>query len=66
MNTAEVAEEGRETRRDGSPTPPGPRGGRGSVPTFSTRTDGMSASIRLVSEWLVLLDDDDTNSTPPD
>ena len=33
MNAAEAAEEGRETRREGSP-PPGPRSGRGSVPTF--------------------------------
>lgn len=34
MNAAEAAEEGRETRREGSPTPSSPRSGRGSVPTF--------------------------------
>ncbi|KAH9829949.1 uncharacterized protein C8Q71DRAFT_717557 [Rhodofomes roseus] len=34
MNNPEAAEEGRETRREGSPTPPGPRNGRSSVPTF--------------------------------
>ena len=34
MNNPEAAEEGRETRREGSPTPSGPRSGRGSVPTF--------------------------------
>jgi len=34
MNNPESAEEGREPRREDSPTQPGQRNGRGSVPTF--------------------------------